>query len=63
MNVENIYSKILLTLHPFPSKEKGDDSMTFQINGLKDIHKLLANERKIGGMIEVDSLRSIKNGI
>ena len=31
--------------------------MTYQINGLKDIHKLLCNERKIGGVIEVDSLR------
>ena len=31
--------------------------MIYQINGLKDIHKLLANERKIGGVIEVDSLR------
>ena len=63
MDVKNINSKILLTLHPFPFKEKGDDSMTFQINGLKDIHKLLANERKIGGVIEIDSLLSIKNGI
>lgn len=31
--------------------------MTFQINGLKDIHKLLVNERKIGGVIEVNLLR------
>ena len=29
--------------------------MTYQINGLKDIHKLLINERKIGGVIEVTS--------
>jgi hypothetical protein len=50
-----------LTLHPVPFKEKGNDSMIYQINGLKDIHKLLANERKIGGMIEIDSLCSIKN--
>ena len=28
-----------------------------QINGLKDIHKLLMNERKIGGVIEVNTLR------
>ena len=28
--------------------------MTYQINGLKDIHKLLINERKIGGVIEVN---------
>jgi hypothetical protein len=31
--------------------------MTYQINGLKDIHKLLSNERKIGGVIEVNELR------
>lgn len=31
--------------------------MTYQINGLKDIHKLLINERKIGGVIEVTKLR------
>ena len=31
--------------------------MAFQINGLKDIHKLLINERKIGGVIEVNTLR------
>ena len=31
--------------------------MTYQINGLKDIHKLLINERKIGGVIEVTMLR------
>ncbi|MEW5553337.1 hypothetical protein FC682_17705 [Peribacillus simplex] len=31
--------------------------MKYQINGLKDIHKLLMNERKIGGVIEVSSLR------
>ena len=31
--------------------------MTYQINGLKDIHKLLINERKIGGVVEVSSLR------
>lgn len=31
--------------------------MTYKINGLKDIHKLLMNERKIGGVIEVNSLR------
>lgn len=31
--------------------------MTYQINGLKDIHKLLANERKVGGVIEVNTLR------
>jgi hypothetical protein len=52
-----------LTLHPFPFKERGNNSMIYQINGLKDIHKLLINERKIGGVIEVDSLRSIKNRI
>jgi len=31
--------------------------MTYQINGLKDIHKLLVNERKVGGVIEVGTLR------
>ncbi|MBB6446164.1 hypothetical protein [Bacillus benzoevorans] len=31
--------------------------MVYQINGLKDIHKLLVNERKIGGVIEVNTLR------
>ena len=31
--------------------------MTYQINGLKDIHKLLTNERKIGGVVEAHSLR------
>jgi hypothetical protein len=31
--------------------------MTYKINGLKDIHKLLINERKIGGIIEVNTLR------
>jgi hypothetical protein len=31
--------------------------MVHQINGLKDIHKLLVNERKIGGVIEVKTLR------
>lgn len=31
--------------------------MTQQINGLKDIHKLLVNERKVGGVIEVNTLR------
>ncbi|AGK53294.1 hypothetical protein [Bacillus sp. 1NLA3E] len=31
--------------------------MTYQINGLKDIHKLITNERKIGGVIEVNTLR------
>ncbi|WP_318503727.1 hypothetical protein [Bacillus sp. T3] len=31
--------------------------MTYQINGLKDIHKLLVNERKVGGVIEVNTLR------
>ncbi|WP_338450707.1 hypothetical protein R4Z09_01760 [Niallia oryzisoli] len=31
--------------------------MSYQINGLKDIHKLLVNERKIGGVIEAKSLR------
>ena len=31
--------------------------MAYQINGLKDIHKLLMNERKIGGVIEVNTLR------
>jgi hypothetical protein len=31
--------------------------MAHQINGLKDIHKLLMNERKIGGVIEVKTLR------
>ena len=41
----------------FPSNEKGDDNMAYQINGLKDIHKLLMNERKIGGVIEVNTLR------
>jgi hypothetical protein len=57
------FIKILLTLHPFPFKEKGNDSMIYQINGLKDIHKLLIIERKVCGVIEVDSLRSIKNRI
>lgn len=31
--------------------------MAYQINGLKDIHKLLINERKVGGVIEVSTLR------
>ena len=31
--------------------------MAYQINGLKDIHKLITNERKIGGVIEVNTLR------
>ncbi len=31
--------------------------MNVQINGLKDIHKILTNERKIGGVIEVKTLR------
>src|SRR3954468_4477112 len=31
--------------------------MAYQINGLKDIHKLLMNERKIGGVIEATTLR------
>lgn len=31
--------------------------MKFQINGLKDIHKIIVNERKVGGAIEVESLR------
>lgn len=31
--------------------------MIYQINGLKDIHKLLVNERKIGGAIEAKTLR------
>jgi hypothetical protein len=31
--------------------------MTYRINGLKDIHKLLMNERKVGGVIEVNTLR------
>ncbi|KAA9017051.1 hypothetical protein [Niallia endozanthoxylica] len=31
--------------------------MVYQINGLKDIHKLLVNERKIGGVIEAKTLR------
>ncbi len=31
--------------------------MTYQINGLKDIHKLHVNERKVGGAIEVNTLR------
>lgn len=31
--------------------------MAYLINGLKDIHKLLTNERKIGGVIEVSTLR------
>ncbi|WP_338471568.1 hypothetical protein R4Z10_02000 [Niallia sp. XMNu-256] len=31
--------------------------MVNQINGLKDIYKLLVNERKIGGAIEAESLR------
>ena len=31
--------------------------MSYQINGLKDIHKVLKNERKIGGVIEASSLR------
>jgi hypothetical protein len=35
----------------------GGVNMTYQINGLKDIHKLIVNERKVGGVIEVKSLR------
>jgi hypothetical protein len=31
--------------------------MAYQINGLKDIYKLLSNERKVGGVIEVNTLR------
>jgi hypothetical protein len=31
--------------------------MAYQINGLKDIYKLLINERKVGGVIEVNTLR------
>jgi len=31
--------------------------MVYQINGLKDIHKLLVNERKLGGVIEAKTLR------
>lgn len=31
--------------------------MTYQITGLKDIHKVLVNERKVGGVIEVSTLR------
>ena len=31
--------------------------MANKINGFKDIHKLLVNERKIGGVIEVNTLR------
>ena len=31
--------------------------MTYEINGLKDIHTLLINERKIGGVIEATMLR------
>jgi hypothetical protein len=31
--------------------------MKYQINGLKDIHKLLINERKLGGVIEANTLR------
>ena len=42
-------------INSFHTKET--DNMTYQINGLKDIHKLLCNERKIGGVIEIDSLR------
>jgi hypothetical protein len=35
----------------------GGHIMTYKINGLKDIHKLLANERKVGGAIEINTLR------
>ena len=31
--------------------------MNHQINGLKDIYKLLMNERKVGGVIEASTLR------
>jgi hypothetical protein len=31
--------------------------MNYQIKGLKDIHKILINERKLGGVIEVKTLR------
>lgn len=31
--------------------------MNHKINGLKDIYKLLINERKVGGVIEVNTLR------
>jgi hypothetical protein len=31
--------------------------MKYQIKGLKDIHKILINERKLGGVIEVKTLR------
>lgn len=31
--------------------------MNYQIKGLKDIHKILSNERKLGGVIEVKTLR------
>src|SRR3954452_15126480 len=31
--------------------------MNHQINGLKDIYKLLMNERKVGGVIEANALR------
>ncbi|MBB6446100.1 hypothetical protein [Bacillus benzoevorans] len=31
--------------------------MSYQINGLKDIHKILMNNRRINGVVEVETLR------
>lgn len=35
--------------------------MSYVINGLKDMHTILSNERKVGGVIEADNIR-LKNG-
>ncbi|GAB7388872.1 hypothetical protein BSNK01_27100 [Bacillaceae bacterium] len=31
--------------------------MTYQVNGLTDMHTILANERKVGGAIEAEKIR------
>ncbi|WP_134704134.1 hypothetical protein [Ammoniphilus sp. YIM 78166] len=31
--------------------------MLYQVNGLKDIHTVLTNERKLGGAVEAESIR------
>ena len=49
--------KVILNKKYFSFIKKGDDNIANKINGLKDIHKLLVNERKIGGVIEVNTLR------
>jgi hypothetical protein len=49
--------KVILNKKYFSFNKKGDDNMANKINGFKDIHKLLVNERKIGGVIEVNTLR------